>query len=125
MAAKSRINQELASRILRTVPIQEAFLFFTDIGQYNGEFAPSLSDFCEKLKSVPLKSIEFHFKRGDYERWIRDTLGDEHLTNRISKIDRSTQGEELRTTIQRIAKNRLDQLKAATMTRKNIARALK
>jgi len=116
-AAKSRINRELASRILRTVPIPEAFLFFTDIGQYNGEFAPSLADLCEKLKKIPLKSIEFHFKRGDFERWIRDTLGDEHLANRISKIDRSTHGKELRTTIQRIVKNRLDQLKAATMTK--------
>jgi len=117
MAAKSRIDRELASRILRIVPIPEAFLFFTDIGQYNGEFASSLSNFCEKLKTTPLKSIEFHFKRKDFERWIRDTLGDEHLANRISKIDRSTHGEELRTTIQRIAKNRLDQLKAATMTK--------
>jgi hypothetical protein len=116
-AAKSRINRELASRILRTVPIPEAFLFFTDIGQYNGEFAPSLADLCEKLKKIPLKSIEFHFKRGDFERWIRDTLGDEHLANRICEIDRSTHGEELRTTIQRIAQNRLDQLKAATMAK--------
>jgi len=117
VAAKSRINRELASRILRAVPIPEAFLFFEGIGQYNGEFAPSLADFCEKLKKIPLKSIEFHFKRGDFERWIRETLGDEHLANGISKIDRSTQGEELRTTIERIAKKRLDQLKAATMTK--------
>jgi len=116
-AAKSRINRELASRILRIVPIPEAFLFFMDIGQYNGEFAPSLADLCEKLKKIPLKSIEFHFKRGDFERWIRDTLGDEHLANRISKIDRSTHGEELRTTIHRIVKNRLDQLKVATMAK--------
>ena len=117
MAVKSRIDRELASRILRIVPIPEAFLFFTDIGQYNGEFAPSLADLCEKLKTTPLKSIEFHLKRGDFERWIRETLGDEYLANRISKIDRSTHGEELRTTIQRIAKNRLDQLKATTMNR--------
>ena len=109
--AKSRIDLELASRILRTVPVSEAFLFFTDIGQYEGEFAPSLYDFYEKLKTIPLKSIEFHFKRGDFERWVRETLGDEYLTNRISKIDRSTKGEELRTTIQGIVKSRLDQLK--------------
>ncbi len=120
MVAKSKINRELASRILRTVPITEAFLFFTDIGQYDGEYASSLLDFCEKLKTIPSKSIDFHFKRGDFKRWIRETLGDEYLANRISKIDRSTHGEELRTAIQRIAKNRLDQLKAAAMTRKNM-----
>ena len=115
-SGKSRVDSDLASRILRTVPVCEAFLFFTDIGQYEGEFAPSLSDFCEKLKTIPSKSIEFHFKRGDFERWTRETLGDEYLTKRISKIERSAQGEELRTTIQRIAKSRLDQLKAATIT---------
>ena len=116
-AAKSRINRELASRILRTVPIPEAFLFFMDIGRYNGEFAPSLSDFCEKLKTTPLKSIEFHLKRGDFERWIRETLGDEYLANRIGKIDRSIRGEGLRKTLQAIVKSRLDQLKATTMNR--------
>lgn len=117
MAAKSRMDRELASRILRTVPIPEAFLFFMDIGQYDGEFATCLADFCEKLKKIPLKSMEFHFKRGDFERWIRETLTDEYLANRISKIDRSARGEELRTAIQRIVKNRLDKLKAATMTK--------
>ncbi|MGQ9461222.1 MAG: DUF5752 family protein [Candidatus Bathyarchaeaceae archaeon] len=113
---KRRIGSELGSRILRTVPIPEAFLFFTDIGQYTGEFAPSLSDFCEKLKTTPLKSIEFHFKRRDFERWVRETLGDEYLANRISKIDRSAQGEELRKTIQGIVKNRLNQLKVVSIT---------
>jgi len=113
---KSRIDPELASRILRTVSIPEAFLFFTDIGQYTGEFAPCLADFLEKLEKIPLKSIEFHFKRGDFERWIRETLGDECLADEISKIDRSTLGEELRTTIRKIVKRRLDQLKAVTMT---------
>lgn len=86
MRAKSRIDSDSASRILRKVPLCEAFLFFTDIGQYEGEFAPSLSDFHEKLNRVPLKSIEFHLKRGDFERWSRETLGDEYLANRISKM---------------------------------------
>ncbi len=115
-SGKSRIDPDLASRIMRTVPISEAFLFFTDIGQYEGEFAPCLSDFCEKLKTIPLKSIEFHFKHGDFEGWTRETLGDEYLTERISKIERSAQGEKLRTTIQSIVKSRLDQLKAVTET---------
>lgn len=114
---KSGIDAELASTILRTVPITEAFLFFTDIGQYICEFAPSLADFFEKSKEVPLKSIEFHFRRGDFERWIRETLGDGYLANRIGKIGKSTHGEELRKTMQRILKNRLAQLKAATMTK--------
>ncbi len=113
---KIGIDPELASRILRTVPIPQAFLFFLDIGQYTGEFAPCLADFLEKSEKIPLKSIEFHFKRGDFERWIRETLGDECLADEISKINKSTQGEELRTTICKIIKRRLDQLKVAMMT---------
>ena len=115
--AESTVDSELASRILRNVSIIEAFLFFTGVGQYDGEFASSLSDFCEKLKTTPLNSIEFHLKRGDFERWIKETLGDEYLANRIGKIDRSIRGEGLRKTLQAIVKRRLDQLKATTMNR--------
>ena len=113
---RSRIDTELASTILRTVSIPESFLFFADIDQYTGEFAPCLTDFCERLKTIPLKSIEFHQKRGDFERWIRETLQDKYLANRIGRIDRSTKGEKLRTAIQAIVRRRTDGLKAVTMT---------
>jgi len=105
----------LTPRILRTVPMHGAFLFFTDIGHYTGEFASSLTDFCEKLKKIPLSSIEFHHKRGDFERWIREMMGDEYLADEMSKIGRLTQGEELRTTIRKIVERRLYQLKATMM----------
>ena len=107
---KRRIDPEVSSIILRTVPIPEAFLFFTDVGQYTGELASSLTDFIEKLKKIQLESIKFHFERGDFERWIKETLGDKYLANRISNIDRSIKGEKLRTTIQRIVQRRLNQL---------------
>ncbi|MHA1939331.1 MAG: DUF5752 family protein, partial [Candidatus Thorarchaeota archaeon] len=114
---KRRISPELASRILRTVASPEAFLFFTDIGLYTGEFAPCLADFLEKLEKIPLKSIEFHFERGDFEKWIRETLGDENLANMISKIGKSTRGEELRKTIQRMVERRLSQLEKIAETK--------
>jgi hypothetical protein len=108
---EKRISAELASKILRTVPRIEAFHFFTDIGKYDGKSAASLADFFEKLKTVQLKSIEFHFRRGDFERWIRETLGDEYLANGIGRIDKSVQGEALRTAVQRTVENRLYYLK--------------
>jgi hypothetical protein len=121
MIAKKRtgrkINSELTKKVLRTVHPYEAFLFFTDIGKYTGESAPSLEVFLEKLNNIPLESIEFHFRRGDFEKWIRETLEDEAFANRISKIDRSMKGEELRTTIQRAVKRRLGQLKATATTK--------
>jgi len=114
--SKSRISPELASRILRTVALPEAFLFFTDIGQYTCEFAPCLADFLEKLEKIQLKSIEFHFERGDFERWIRETLSDECLADEMSRIDRTILGEELRAAIQTVVEKRLEELKIATMT---------
>ena len=50
--AESSIKPELASRILRTVPYNNAFYFFTDIGQYDGKFAVNLADFCQKIKTI-------------------------------------------------------------------------
>jgi alpha-amylase len=109
--AGKTISAESVSEILRTVPIKEAFHFFMDIGQYTGKSATSLVDFSEKLKTVPPQSIEFHSKRGDFERWIRETLGDGYLANGINRIDKSAQGEALRAAIQRTVENRLYYLK--------------
>jgi len=103
-------NSGSASQILRTVSTNEAFRFFTVIGQDSGISATSLADFSEKIKSVPLQSTEFHFKRGDFEWWIRDTLRDEYLANKIGRIDKSIQGEALRSEIQGIVRNRLSYL---------------
>jgi alpha-amylase len=108
--ARSEVDPETASKILAAVPPPEAFLFFTDIGGYTGELAACLSDFCDKLKIIPAESIQFHHERGDFGKWIRETLGDEYLAERISRI-KSTQTEELRKKIERIVKRRLDQLK--------------
>jgi hypothetical protein len=105
------ISAEPVSKILRTVSMAEAFHFFTDIGQYTGKSATSLADFSEKLKMVQLKSIEFHFGRGDFEQWIRGILGDDYLAREIGRIDKSVRGEPLRTAIQRSVENRLDYLK--------------
>jgi hypothetical protein len=115
--ARSNIDRESVSKILRPVSYPEAFLFFTDVGQYIGELASSLNDFCEKLKKIPLKSVEFHFERGDFEKWIRETLRDENLANMLSKIGKSIRGEELRTTIQRMVERRLSQLEKIAETK--------
>lgn len=108
--ARSEVDPEKASMILATIPPPEAFLFFTDIGGYTGELATCLSGFCEKLKTIPAESVRFHHRRGDFEKWIRGTLGDEYLAERISRIE-STQAEELRKKIERIVQMRLNQLK--------------
>ena len=111
--SRSRVDSETASKILRSVPVQESFLFFLDVGQYTGEFAQSLGAFYEKISNVPLESLSFHFRRGDFEKWTREILGDAYLADRISRIDRSIQGEKLRTRLKGTVKRRLNQLKIA------------
>ena len=108
------LNSEISSRFIRTAD-SEAFLFFTDFGQNTGELAISIPDFLKKLSIVPSKSIEFHFNRGDFENWIRETLDDKYLSKRIGEIDRSTQGEELRTEMQRIVMRHLNRRKAKSI----------
>ena len=41
-----------ASRILRKLPREKAFYFFTSIGNYTGEKAASLEEFAEKIEKV-------------------------------------------------------------------------
>lgn len=115
MGAKKRtessIDPRLASKILRTAPYTSAFYFYTNVGQYSGEFAVSLADFCRKMKKIDLRSVNFHFKRMDFEEWIKGTLGDLYLANQISMINKSIQGEELRAKIHQIVDARLTELK--------------
>jgi len=77
---------ESASRILRKVLREEAFYFFSSIGNYIGEKAASLEEFSEKIKEVNSKSLEFHLNRGDFEKWVDEVLGDAGLAERIKEL---------------------------------------
>jgi len=74
------------SKILRTLPREKAFYFFTSIGNYTGESAASLKEFMEKINEVNVKSLEFHFYRGDFEKWIDETLEDKGLAKEIRSL---------------------------------------
>ena len=105
------VSGETATKILRKVPHNNAFYFFTGIGQYSGKFAISLTDFCQKLWKMDAKSIDFHFGRRDFQKWIRTTIGDVHLANRINKIKRPIEGAALRDEIYQTVQTRLTELK--------------
>lgn len=77
---------ETNSRILRTLPREEAFYFFISIGNYTGESAASLKEFAEKINKVNAKSLEFHLYRGDFEKWIAETLEDGELATEIGNL---------------------------------------
>jgi hypothetical protein len=80
------LKEEVNSKILRTLPREKAFYFFTSIGNYTGESAASMKEFLEKIGNVNMKSLEFHLYRGDFEKWISETLEDQELAGEIRKL---------------------------------------
>ncbi|NIR16183.1 MAG: alpha-amylase, partial [Desulfobacterales bacterium] len=74
---------------MKRVTKEKAFYFFTSIGCYTGDKAFSLEDFLQKIEMIPGKSLQFHFYRGDFEKWIRDVLGYEELAETLSEMKES------------------------------------
>ena len=107
---KSVLNKALASKILRNVPEQEGFHFYLAIGEPTGEIAVSLADFVNKMKTIDMRSVNFHFPRKDFEKRIRGVIGDAELALRIGRIRLGIQGEALRNEILRVVKVRLNEL---------------
>jgi len=71
------------------------FHFCVDIGDYTGISAASYEDFLTSIKEVKGKSLGFHVKRGDFERWVLDILKDEKLAKEIGKIKKQKLSSEL------------------------------
>ena len=100
------------SRILRKVPRENAFYFFTSIGNYTGENAASMEEFVRKIKEVDAKSLGFHLYRGDFEKWVAETLEDEELAEKIRSLKSlSPTGSSLRNQLYLIVSKRYEKLK--------------
>jgi hypothetical protein len=107
-------NKDLISKTLRSVTEQEGFHFYVAIGEPTGETAVSLADFVEKMEAVDVRSVNFHYPRKDFEKWILDVIGDSELASRLNMISRmhiGIKGEALRNQIIRIVKVRLSEIK--------------
>ena len=106
-----KIDKTSAAKILSSVPTDKAFHFYTGMHQYLGVYANSLSDFCDKLQKVSVKSIEFHVPRKDFENWFQG-LGDTELAKRMGIIrDMNLRGEDLRKKVYESVRLRLEELK--------------
>jgi len=102
---------ESASKILKQVPIEKAFYFFTSIGNYTGASAMSLKEFMEKMNEVNVKSLEFHLYRGDFEKWIDEVVQDKELAGEIRRMQRSSlSGEALRNQLTLMVSRRIRKL---------------
>jgi len=94
------------------VPRENAFYFFTSIGNYTGENAASLEEFVKKTKEVNVKSLEFHLYRGDFEKWVGETLEDKELAEKIKSLESlNPSGDSLRDQLYLIVSKRYEKLK--------------
>jgi hypothetical protein len=110
------LNKAVVSKILRSVPEEKSFHFYLAIGEPTGETAGSLVDFVGKLAAVNVQSVNFHYPRKDFQKWIREVLGDAELALRLGRIGRirlGLRGEPLRSELIRSVKVRLNELKSA------------
>ena len=108
--SKALTNQD-ASNILSNVPEEKAFFFCTAEGVYTKVSAISLQDFAAKLDGIDESSILFHYPRGDFQAWIRDTVKDNVLAGRLCFIEREISGEQLRKELLKMVQTRISELK--------------
>ena len=102
-----------SARTLRTLSRENAFYFFTSVGNYVGQRAMSLEDFAHKIREVETSSLEFHLYRGDFEKWTAEVLEDSELTKRISDLKHlEPVGNALRDQLYFTVSKRLEELKS-------------
>ena len=109
---KTPIAKSTAEKILAPVPYAKGFHFFTSVGIYTGETAISLEHFSREIQTIPLESIEFHIKRGDFQKWIAGTLGDDELAEEIGCVEENLSGEPLRKRILKVINARITELES-------------
>jgi len=90
----------------------EAFYFFTDIGNYTGQSASSLEEFLSRIKEINAKSLEFHLFREDFEKWTSSTIGYAQLTKDLAMLRRQkAAGAGLRGRLSSVVSKRLKELR--------------
>lgn len=97
--------------ILRTVPYEKGFHFHTALNTFTRETATSIDTFEKKLQTIPAESVNFHLQRGDFQKWIRHTLGDDELAKRIDSISLKFPVEDMRKELLAIVRTRITELK--------------
>jgi hypothetical protein len=80
-------------------------------GYYTGETALSLCSFLRDMGSIDIESIKFHFDRGDFQKWLRNTIGDEELAQTIDKLEKIPE-ETLREKLADVVQKRISELKS-------------
>ena len=109
---KPTVDKATAARLLRSVPKNEGLELYKAPGEFTGRTVTGLADLADKLKAVDVRAVNYHFKRREFEKWIRGTLGDEELARRFGRLNRELHGEKLRTEMLTLVRTRLDELRS-------------
>ena len=118
---KSKVLPKSSSaKFLNNTTYESGFHFFTAIGNYTGITAINISEFVTKLQNVPVESVDFHFQRKDFQKWIQETLGDKELAEGMSIFGAARSGEDLRKEMLRIVQERIAKLKGCSTSNEGI-----
>ena len=107
---KQTIEKRKNLNLLNTVPFENGFHFYTELGKNTGITASSTVEFAEKLQIIPIQSVTFHFQRQDFQKWLKNTIGDEELAKRINQINAWVHDENLRKELFKTVQNRITEL---------------
>jgi alpha-amylase len=102
---------------LAAVAADEPFLFYTGVGEkyYTGKTARSLKGFTKNLQEINAKSLEFHSRRGDFEKWAEKSLRDKKLAAQLKKVESSKlEGEPLRKAMLTVLTKRFAEIRLQT-----------
>jgi menaquinone-dependent protoporphyrinogen IX oxidase len=102
------ISQRLT--LLNAVPFENRFQFYTELGENTGITADGVMDFAEKLQTVPIQSVTFHFKRQDFQKWLQTSVCDDELARRIDQISLLQNGEDLKKELSKMVDERITEL---------------
>lgn len=102
-----------AEEVYVPVSSEKCFYFFKGVGPDNfaQAWACNLYELRDKIKTVDMKSLEFHVPRGDMENWLRNVLADAELAKEFERLRLTyTKGEPLRSGLLRAVESRIQRL---------------
>lgn len=72
-----------------------------------------MEEFVKKIAEVNAKSLEFHFYRGDFEKWVAEVLEDRELAEEIKNLKNlKPVGDALRGQLYLVISRRFEKLKS-------------
>ncbi len=104
------VEKSKAQSILRSVHYSQGFHFFTGIGEYTGETAIDLFAFYEELRVIDNEAVSFHIQRRDFQNWIKNTLGDAELADKIAALDPQKPVDQVKKMLVKTVEYRLTEL---------------